>query len=366
MAPTPLLIVCDFNGQGGTQTQVLELLGAMDRQRFSPRLATLTLDRELGRRLEELAVPVINLELSAALRPSTWRALAALADRLARDRVRLVHGFLLQGNAVAAVAARRAGVPYATSVRNLELRKRPHELAVSRWAHRGARVVTFNSTHVRDLVAGREGIPREKTRIILNGLRPEPAGERMEGDPWPAGPGPRLASVASLTWKKGHVFLLDAFARVARERPGARLALVGDGPERGALEARARSLGITAKVGFAGRRADARAIIAASDLLVLSSLEEGMPNVLLEAMAAGVPQVATSVGGTPETLEEGDTGFLVPPGDPVLMAERILKLLGDPRRRAAFGERGRRLFQERFGVESMARRHEELYGEILS
>jgi glycosyltransferase involved in cell wall biosynthesis len=140
---------------------------------------------------------------------------------------------------------------------------------------------------------------------------------------------------------------------------------VGEGPLRAGLESQACSLGLAGRITFTGRREDARSIIAAADLLVLSSLEEGMPNVIIEALAAGVPQVATAVGGTPETLEEGGTGFLVPPGDPVMLSARILKILGDGELRDRMARRSRALFQERFGVERMSRRHEELYQEAL-
>ena len=368
MAPPSLLIVCDFNGHGGTQTQVLELLAALDRSRLTPMLATLNLDPALGRRLGDLDVTVENLELEGAVRPHTFRALSRLAGRIRRDGIRLVHGFLFQGNLAAAIAARSAGVPYLTSVRNLELWKRPHEILASRWAHRGARCVTFNSRHVRDLVSGREGIPRVRTHVIANGLgaeRPATASRASGDDLWPEGSDPKLVCVASLSAKKDHLHLLDAFARVQRRLPRAGLALVGEGPERGRILHRARALGIAARVNLAGRREEARSVIAAADLLVLSSIEEGMPNVVLEAMAAGVPQVVTAVGGTPETVEEGITGYLVPPRDPALMAERILRLLTSPDRLAGFGERSRESFGRRFTAARMARDHEDLYGEIL-
>ncbi len=366
MAPSSLLIVCDFNGHGGTQTQVLELLGALDRTRVKPMLATLSLDRALGRSLQSLEVPVQNLDLRGALRPATFRALGRLARTIRREGVQLVHGFLFQGNLAAALAARRAGVPYLTSVRNLDLRKGPHEVLASRWAHQGASRVTFNSRHVRDRVAARERLALERTRIIPNGLRLHGGSGRAGLELWPEGSDARLVCVASLSPKKGHRYLLDAFADVLRRFPRAGLLLVGEGAERARIECRARELGIASRVRLAGRREDARALIAAADLLVLPSLEEGMPNVILEAMAAGVPQVATAVGGTSEIVEAGATGFLVPARDPLLMSERIGKLLGNPRLRETLGRKARELFERRHAVEPMARAHEELYSEVLA
>ncbi len=366
MTPSPLLIVCDFNGHGGTQTQVLELLGALDRTRVKPMLATLSLEPALGRSLRSLEVPVLDLDLKGALRPATFRALGRLAGTIRREGVRIVHGFLFQGNLAAAVAARLAGVPYLTSVRNLELWKKPHEVLASRWAHSGAARVTFNSRHVRDRVAARERLALDRTRIIPNGLRPHDGLGRAGLELWPEGSDPRLVCVASLSPKKGHRYLLESFAEVLLSFPRAGLLLVGEGAERRRIESRARELGIAPRIRLAGRREDARALIAAADLLVLPSLEEGMPNVILEAMAAGVPQVATAVGGTPEIVEAGATGFLVPARDPALMSEKIGKLLGSPPLRQAFGRKGRELFERRHGVEPMARAHQDLYAEVLA
>jgi len=369
MAAAPFLIVCDFNAHGGTQTQILELLAALDRSAWSPRLCTLNLDGELARKLTALEVPVSDLALRGAFRPGTLASISRLGGWIRDEGVKVVHGFLMQGNLVAAIAARRAGVPYLTSVRNLELWKRPHEVIASRWAHASAVAVTFNSRSVRDLVAGREGIPRAKTRVIRNGLAFTPGvGRSPEPGPaslWPSTATPRLLCVASLFKKKGHRHLIDAFSLVRRSLPDASLVLVGDGPERGDLEQRMRAFDLGRSVVFAGQRGDARALIAAADLLLLASIEEGMPNVLLEAMAAGVPQIATSVGGSPEAIEDGRTGFLVPPRDPVLMAERVIQLARDASLRERMSRASKARFAALFGPDRLAREHEALYEEAL-
>ncbi len=364
MATRSFLLVCDFNAHGGTQTQLLELLAAVDRSRFRPFLSTLNLEPELAGRLRALDVPVWNLALRGALRPGSLRALTRLAGRIRSERVSLVHGFLLQGNLTAAAASRLAGVPYLTSVRNLELWKRPHEVIASRWAHRGAAGVTFNSRHVRDLVAHRERIPIRRTRVIYNGLSPEdgsPAPRGKPPAPWPEGASPRLLCVASFFRKKGHPYLLRSFARVRERHPEAVLLLAGQGPERRAVEEQARGLGLQGRALFAGYRADARALIRSADLLLLASIEEGMPNVLLEAMAAGTPQVATRVGGVAEAMEDGVTGFTVPPRDPFLMAERIDRLLSDRALWDRMAAASRERFRLRFTAARMAREHEDLY-----
>jgi len=362
-----LLLICDFNAHGGTQTQVLELLAALDRGRYRPVLATLNLDTGLARRVAALDVPVRDLGLRGSLHPRTWGEIRRLGTYMREESIQIAHGFLLQGNIVTAAASRRARVPYVTSVRNLELWKRPHELWASRWAHAGAAAVTFNSRHVRDLVSRRESIPRSKTRVIPNGLAAEPRGATNDGMAglWPAGSEHRLLCAASFFPKKGHRFLLEAFSILKRSMPGAALILAGTGPAESEIRERAGRDGFGGSVIFAGHRPDARALIATADVLLLSSIEEGMPNVLLEAMAAGVPQVATSVGGTPEAVVEGVTGFLVPPRDPHLMAERLQKLLSDKSLRRRMSDASRDRAARLFTSARMARDHEALYDQVL-
>lgn len=368
MPERTLLLVCDFNAHGGTQTQVLELLAGLDRSRFRPLLATLHLDRALAARVEALGVEARDLALRGALRAGTFAAIGELAGFMRARRVRLVHGFLLHGNVVAAIAARRAGVPYLTSVRNLELWKGPLEAAASRWAHRNAAAVTFNSKHVKELVVRRERIPAGRSHVIHNGLReeaPDAAHTAPGGAPWPEAASPRMICAASLTPKKGHRYLLEAFAMVLARLPRAALLLAGEGPARASIVEQAGRLGIASRVILAGYRAEARRLIASADLLVLASIEEGMPNVLLEAMAAGVPQVATRVGGVEEAVEEGVTGFLVPPRDPVLLAQRAIKILEDAALRRRMGEAARDRFAAGFSASRMAREHERLYESVL-
>ncbi|HZE88289.1 MAG TPA: glycosyltransferase [Verrucomicrobiae bacterium] len=361
-----LLLVCDFNARGGTQTQVLELLAALDRRAWSPTLCTLHLDDSLSKRIAQLDVPIVNLGLKGWFRGGTLRAIVSVASRIRAENVRVVHAFLHDGNLVGAIASRRAGVPYVTSVRNLDLRRGPLDTALSGWAHRGAAAVTFNSRQVRDLVVSRERLPLDRTRIIANGIgeTSETIGPTTGADPWPAEASPRLLCLASLSAKKGHPYLLAAFSRLRRLHPGASLVIAGSGPERGSLEEHARALGLERAVIFAGHREDARGLLARADLLLLASIEEGMPNALLEAMAAGVPQVATSVGAVPETMEDGVTGYLVPPRDPVLLAARAARILADGELRRRMSAASRDRFVRRFGRDRMAREHEALYAAV--
>jgi glycosyltransferase involved in cell wall biosynthesis len=166
---------------------------------------------------------------------------------------------------------------------------------------------------------------------------------------------PLLAAVGRLSPEKGQRVLVDAFSRVRHRLPGSRLAIVGDGPEEASLRGQVETLGLAQDVTFMGLRADGQQIIGALDALALPSFSEGMPNVLLEAFAYGTPVVATRVGGVPDMLSDGDSGWLVSPGDAEGLAFALVEALADAseaRRRAA---RARSILAERFTVERQAR-----------
>ena len=170
---------------------------------------------------------------------------------------------------------------------------------------------------------------------------------------------------ASLTPKKGHPVLLDAFAQVARTIPTARLLLAGTGDMRTALEEQVSRLGLAASVQFLGARSDMPNLLAAADVFVLSSLWEGMPLSVMEAMAAGKPVVCTAVGGSIEIVHDGVNGYLVPPGDSRRFADAMTKM-ADPERRALFGTRAAETAAGEFGLETMVRAYEALYAKLLS
>jgi glycosyltransferase involved in cell wall biosynthesis len=191
---------------------------------------------------------------------------------------------------------------------------------------------------------------------IPNGVSAPPddpgARERIRAE-FQLGDAPLLVTTSRLHPAKGHVHLLDALARVRERFPNVRLIVAGDGVERGDLEDRAASLGISRAVVFAGFRNDVPALLQAADVFVLPSLLEGMPNTALEAMSVALPVVATNVDGVPEAVADGETGLLVQPADPEAMAEAIGRLLSEPDTRAAMGAAGRRRAETEFSVDRM-------------
>jgi len=172
--------------------------------------------------------------------------------------------------------------------------------------------------------------------------------------------------VARLVWFKGLDLLISAFARVAAAAPGARLCIVGAGPLRDALQAQAASLGLGKQVSLIGERQDVPALLAACDLFVLSSVSEGMPISILEAMAAGRATVATDVGGVRELVRDGETGLLVASGDAAGLGAALLMMIRDPGERGRMGAVARALAYSGFGGAAMSARTEALYLDVLA
>ncbi|MFP3938687.1 MAG: glycosyltransferase family 4 protein [Thermoanaerobaculia bacterium] len=173
--------------------------------------------------------------------------------------------------------------------------------------------------------------------------------------------GPVLLHAGSFTPEKDHATLLRAFARVAERHREARLVLAGDGPLRREIEALAGSLGLNGRVLFLGARRNLSAWMAGADLLVLPSRIEGVPGVVLEAAARGLPVVATAVGSVPDAVVDGTTGLLVPPGDPEALAGALEQLLADGELRSRMGAAGREHVRHCFALDRIVERFEKLY-----
>ena len=212
-------------------------------------------------------------------------------------------------------------------------------------------------------------VPPERARVVPNGIDPwpyrwaEPPGVKDRLFPG-EGPGPRIATVGLMNEAKGHAVLLRAFARVHPRHPEARLAVVGTGPLEARLRELAFELGIGDRVVFPGYREDVPALLKELDLFVLPSLWEGLPYVLLEAMAAGVPVVATDVNGSRDVVRNGETGLLAPPGDEEALAGAVLRLLDRPAEGEALAQRALRALFAGYTLDRMLDRMEAVYREV--
>jgi glycosyltransferase involved in cell wall biosynthesis len=217
---------------------------------------------------------------------------------------------------------------------------------------------------VSNAVAGHAvhlGARPEAVRVIANGVDVQqfrPGAGRENG-------AFRVACVGRLIFNKGPQYLVEAASEVLRARPEAEFLFVGDGPLRPHLEERARQLGVSHRLTFLGTRPDVAAILQTCDILVRPSLLEGMPLTVLEAMACGLPVVATPVSGTAELVRHGKNGLLVPPADPASLARAILRLMEDKPMREAQGRKARRLVERGYSWDAVADKTLAVYRELL-
>jgi glycosyltransferase involved in cell wall biosynthesis len=358
-----LFVVGNFVA-GGAERHLLELWGRISRERFEVEIACFRAEGQFWPEVRALGWPVHELGVGRRIYDATGvRGLLRLVHHTLRFQPDVVHGYLFGPNLFAVLAGRACGVPVvAVAKRNVDAFETRRQAFVQRLTHRWATHVTAVSEAVADSVVAL-GVPRGRVTVIPNGV---------DVDRFEAAPADRLAlgaadgepvigSVGCLAARKDYGTLLEALARLAAEGRPFHAALVGDGPERAALEARASALGLGDRVTFLGERSDVERLLPGMDVFVLSSREEGIPNALLEAMAAGRAAVATAVGGTPEVLEDGATGWLVPARDPEALARALEQALERPDEAARRGAAARRAARERMSIEAMVRRHEAFY-----
>jgi glycosyltransferase involved in cell wall biosynthesis len=340
---------------GGAEKQLGELVRGLDRRRFAPHVYSLADAAGAVRgALAALDVPVRTVGGKGAAR--AWR----LKRALEADRIELVHAWLFIANTYA-WAARRLGLgaPLVTSARNCKSQGWGHHVA-NVAAFRSSARILVNAEQVRDYVQRHYAAPADRISVVYNGVdtrrfRPDPA--RPE-EPL------RVVTIGRLVAQKNPLLFVEAAASVHAAAPGVRFVIVGDGPLRAAVGARARALGVGAAVELPGERADVDEILRGAHLFWLTSSWEGMPNVVLEAMASGVPVVATDVGGTRELIDSGRQGFLVRPDRAEEIVQYALMLIGDRELRARMGEsaRARALC---FSLERMVSGTEAVYAAAL-
>ena len=244
---------------------------------------------------------------------------------------------------------------------------------LDRWSLRAADcVLTVSEPFRRELV--RRGVAAERIEVVHNAIDPQ-WGRRDKSPEASAalrarlgiGPGKRVVLIVGrLSSEKDHGTLLEAMRRVQGAVPDAHLAIVGDGPERPRIEETIRRLGLVGSVTLAGQVPSAEPYYGIADLCVLSSLSEGSPNALLEAMAAGAPVVATAVGGIPEMVTHGESAMLVKPGDCEAMTNAIAALLSDGELARRLAARAREIVLERHAPEARVRRLVEIYRRLKS
>jgi glycosyltransferase involved in cell wall biosynthesis len=355
---------------GGSETALARLLARLNRDRFRPTVVCLK-DGEtpIGAEIRSLDTPVLDLHL---VHPARIGALWHLYSLLRETRPSIVHAWLFHAVVLGRLVGRMARVPIVISSRqNINLGSPVREI-VNRMTIGIDDQVIAVSEAARRVDIERGGAKPEKVVVIYNGvdlcdyppLTPDMRAEARSALGFPLGT-KLVGTVARLHPSKGIDDLIKAAARVLARVPDTRFLVVGDGKQRAALKRLTDELGLAERVLFLGERHDVPFLLAGLDLFVLSSREEGMGIALLEAMASGIPVVATAVGGVVEAVEDTVSGLLVPRGDVDRLAESIISMLNTPELAAEMAKNGRRRVEAMFSIDTTVERTEQVYEELL-
>jgi glycosyltransferase involved in cell wall biosynthesis len=295
-------------------------------------------------------------------------AVFSVAWFLSRNDFDIIHTNSTEAGIIGRVAAAIAdvpavvhtvhGVPFADD-RNALLNQ--FVLTCERLAARYTDRIITNADLMAEEYLNRGIGTRDQYMTIPSGINLKPFRDASPAEDLPGGR-PRIVMVGRLADGKGFDVLFDAVTEITHELS---VCIVGDGPLVDTLESDIETRGLSDRVFLAGYRDDVPRVLAASDVLVLPSFREGTPRVITEAMAAGLPVVATDIAGIPEQVEHGESGYLIPPGDAATLANRLNELLADPQLRERFGQRGSELATQ-FSVEAMVDATTSLYELLLS
>jgi len=346
---------------GGAQAQLLHLAACLRRRGDEVGILTVNHNTAFLAEAAALGVPVVEVEYHSGARGLTSTMSAVRVLRAWRPDA--VISFIYQANVVARIAGRLAGVPAVlSSIRNERFGGR-HREVLMRATDRLATLTTTNSELAAKRLVEARVVPASRLVVIPNGI--DPASFRVSDDVRARTRGALEVDKGDFVWlsagrlvaQKDYPTMLRAFATAFDGGRRVRLFIAGEGPLRGELEELAAGLGLEGSVEFLGLRNDIANLMAACDAFVLSSAHEGLPNVVMEAMAAARPVVATSVGGVAELVVSGVNGRLVPPDDPIALAHVMAQVTAmGPEARERMGEAGRQRVSEHFSVDHAVNR----------
>lgn len=365
--PTPIVLAITELDVGGAEQALVALATRLDPARWRVRVVCLGPEAALSRVLREREIETVCLDVN---RRRPIDAVGRLATALRESRPAIVQSFLFHANVACRLAARRAGRPIVVGGVRVAEREKGWHLLLERLTEPMTAGVVCVSAGVARHLRRRIGWPARKIVVIPNGIdaarfeavAPTPRSEIGVDDG-----APLALFVGRIARQKGVDVLIEAARIVARSRPDWRLALVGEGPSRAEIEGPTRDDPLLAgRIRWLGFRDDVPALLRAADLFVLPSRWEGMPNAVLEAMAAGTPVVATRVEGTEELIADGRTGRLVPPGDPGALADAILGALSDRAGAARWAEAARAVVLRDHGIDAVVARYEALWRRLLA
>jgi glycosyltransferase involved in cell wall biosynthesis len=358
---------------GGTETQAVELARRLPALNYQVTLGCLRMEGPLVERLSGTAVRVIKVELGGGIdSPSGMVGVVRLARFLRREGFEILHAHDLWSNLVGMAAALIARVPVRiTSQRDLSHSPwyGTYRRHILRFVQARSSMTLTNAKAIRDGLIHDEGLPAEKVCVVYNGVDLERLEQvrRNPGGLFPPSSGTKRVVLVGnmITDVKGHPTLFAAAPDILQSFPKTQFVLVGDGAKRKEFEAQVAQLGLKENFLFLGRRNDVPEILASSDIAVLPSRAEGLPNAVLEYLACGLPVVASALGGNVEVVEDGRTGLLIPPENPSRLAAAVLRLLGDEALALRLAQAGREHVSRNFSFERLVFEVDKLYTSLL-
>jgi L-malate glycosyltransferase len=354
--PLPIAVVMTSFEPGGTERQMIELVRRLDPARWEVHVACFRATGTWFPRAAEASASVAEFPVRSFRTPAIVRHIRAFARWCHARRIALVHTTELYSNIFGLPAAALARVPVrVANRREINPDKTPAQIALQRTAYAFAHRVVANSRAAAERLE-HERVPSRKISVVPNGL------DLRQFSPRVRAASPRkVIVVANLRREKGHDVLIDAARIVLTRFADARFEIVGSGPEEASLLERVREYGIQHAFTFRGHCDDVAARLADADIFVLPSRSEAFPNAVLEAMAAGLPIVASAVGGIVELVADNCTGLLVPPGDPASLSARLCQLMADASLGSRIGDAARSDAQSRYSFDRMVAEFDRIY-----
>ncbi|HTG81067.1 MAG TPA: glycosyltransferase [Geobacteraceae bacterium] len=369
--PITVLHLRASNFIGGPERQIIEHFRRVDRARFRPILCSFAENDGEDPYLEQVRRFDIEYRTISSRSGSDLRAIGELRQIIRRDNVRILctHGY--KPNVIGRLASWICGIPTVAISRGWtsESRKiRMYERLDKLFLHLADHVVAVSEGQKRKIAA--LGVAGHRVTVIHNAIDlaavPTAAAESIHALWGIPDASLVVASAGRLSPEKNYAGLIDAARVVIAQRPATRFIVFGEGALRRVLESRIAACGLGGKFLLPGFRKDIHQLMTEVDIFVLPSFSEGLPNVILEAAAAKKPVVATAVGGTPEVVVDGETGFLVAPTDTERLASCILRLVDDPQLRESMGTAGYAYVNDNFTYEKQTKQYQELYETILN
>jgi len=355
---------------GGTERALVNLMLAADRRDFRYTVVCLGFRGELAPIIEAAGIPVRVLRIRHR---HLLYSLPRLARWLRREHVDVVHTHMYWAALWGRIAGRLAGVPVmVTTEHGPDLWKGRRHVFVDRWLTRWTARHIAVARDGLEIRVRRERVRPDRIILIPNGVAIPPVprdpecARRARAELALAPDAPIIGTVGRFVPEKGYGYLLEALKLARGEVPGLRWLAIGDGVLRPELAARATEMGLDQAVIWAGLRQNVETLLSAMDVWVMSSISEGLPVALLEAMAAGCPIVSTRVGGIPDAVTDGIEAVLVPSRDPVALANAIVQLVRDPESAHRLGDAARARAASQYSIETVARRVEGIYREELA